>query len=257
VTGDPKAGQARAGYAAAAAAAVLWATGGAAARHVIDAGASLRELTEARSWIAAAVLCAFVWLRRDSERPRERSSPLLAVVFGTSIAAANFTYYAALARLPIAIAITVQYTAPALVVIWTVGAERSWPPGRVVAALASAVAGVALLVELPMVARGRHVGLSAAGVGYAVASAFAFATYMLTGERLGRRVGARRAVAQGFAVAATLWILVQATRGLPRTIFEPRFVPWVIFLGVATTIVPFFLFVWGLERVRASRARSE
>src|SRR5947209_7622285 len=102
-------GSARGGYAAAAAAAVLWAAGGAVARHVIHDGASLVELTEARAWIGALVLCALLWLRGGGEK-RGRPGLVLVVVFGLSIAAANFCYYASLARLPVAVAITVQYT---------------------------------------------------------------------------------------------------------------------------------------------------
>ena len=246
--------RARAGYAAVVVAAVAWAAGGAVARHVIAEGASLRELTEARAWISALVLGLVIRAGGRAEHPPEPASPLLVVVFGLSIAAANYCYYASLARLPVAVAITVQYTAPALVVSWSVVGQRVRPSGRLVAALACAIAGVALLAELPVaVARG-HLRLSAAGLGFAGASAFAFATYMVAGERLGRRLGARRAVARGFGVASVLWLVVQVANGRPYTLVQARFVPWVLFLAVATTILPFLLFVWSLERVPASNA---
>jgi drug/metabolite transporter (DMT)-like permease len=35
---------------------------------------------------------------------------------------------------------------------------------------------------------------------------------------------------------------------------DMRFVPGVLFLAIATTVAPFWLFVWGMERVRASNA---
>jgi drug/metabolite transporter (DMT)-like permease len=47
---------------------------------------------------------------------------------------------------------------------------------------------------------------------------------------------------------------VQVVRGRPHTLLDPRFVPGIFFLAIATTIAPFLLFVWGLERVRASDA---
>jgi drug/metabolite transporter (DMT)-like permease len=244
----------RAGYAAAALAAVLWAAGGAAARHVIDQGASLVELTEARAWIAALVLVGLLLARPSEPRHTDRVSRVLVVVFGLSIAGANFTYYASLSRLPVAVAITIQYTAPGLVVAWTVVSSSYRPSRALIAAFALAVGGVALLAELPTVAARGHVHLSIAGIGFAVASAFAFATYMITGQRLGRTIGARRAVAHGFVVASVLWVIVQAARGRPHTLLQTRFVPWVLFLAVATTIIPFLAFVWGLERVPASSA---
>src|SRR5437867_4503789 len=116
-----------AGCAGAATAAVLWAVGGVVARRLIDDGASLVELTEARAWITALVLGGALWVRRAPRRHDERGPALLVALFGVSIAAANFTYYASLTRLPVAVAITVQYTAPVLVVVWTARVVRRRP----------------------------------------------------------------------------------------------------------------------------------
>ena len=248
-------GSARSGYAAAAGAAVLWAAGGVVARHVIADGASYVELTEARAWISAAVLVGALGIRPPADDDAAARPPLyLVVLFGLSIAMANLLYYASLSKLPVAVAITVQYTGPALVVLWTVVVDRYRPSRRVVGALVLAVAGVAFLAELPVVLGEARLRLSGVGFVFAVGSAFAFATYIVTGERLTRRIGARRVVARGFVVASVLWIIVQAGRGRPGTLLQARFTPWIVFLAVATTIVPFFMFVWGLERIHASNA---
>src|SRR5581483_11674188 len=176
------------------------------------------------------------------------------VLFGISIAGANFTYYASLSRLPVAIAITVQYTAPGLVVLWSALAERHRPSGRVVAALIAAVIGVALLSELPSVLTSGHLRVDALGLVLSVAAAFSFATYMVSGEYVAKALGAQGSVLRGFCVASVLWMVVQAVRGRPDTLLTPRFWPGIAFLAVATTIAPFLLFVWGLERVRAHDA---
>jgi drug/metabolite transporter, DME family len=249
----------RIGYLAVACAAVLWAIGGTYARHLIDRGASFRELTEARAWITALVLGIALSVRRG-RGPQRRKRDLgrvgtsLVVLFGCSIAAANYTYYASLARLPVAVAITVQYTAPGLVVLWMVLAERQRPSRRVVGALTAALVGVALLAELPVALREGHLRVDAVGLLIAGLSAFAFATYMVSGERMGRRLGAQQAVFRGFCVASMLWLVVQVVNGRPTTLLDAKFVPGVLFLAFATTIAPFLLFVWGLERVRASDA---
>jgi len=243
----------RAGYAAVAVAAVLWAAGGTYASRLIHQGASFVELTEARAWITALVLLVVIGLRRPSA-PRRRAHPGLIVLFGCSIAGANFSYYASLSRLPVAIAITVQYTAPGLVVLWAAVVERRRPGGRVVGALIAAVVGVALLSELPSAVRSGHLRVDALGLVLSVVAAVAFATYMVTGEHVARAIGSQGAVLRGFCVASVLWIVVQAIRGRPDTLLNPRFWPGIAFLAVATTIAPFLLFVWGLERVRASDA---
>ena len=250
-----------AGYAAVSAAAVLWAVGGAVASRLIDQGADLVQLTEARAWITALVLL-LVAARVGGPRERaggsraagSRAGLGLTVLFGLSIAGANVMYYTSLSRLPVAVAITTQYTAPGLVVLWTSFAERTRPSGRVLAALAAAMLGVALLAELPSALGEGELRVDAVGLLAAIASAFCYATYMVTGEHMGRALGARRAVLRGFLVASALWIVVQATRGRPDTLLDRRFILGAVFLAVATTIAPFLLFVWGLERVRVSDA---
>jgi drug/metabolite transporter (DMT)-like permease len=244
----------RIGYAAVSTAAVLWAIGGAFASYLIDDGASFVELTEARAWITALVLGIALLVRSDRSRKPGRVAVPWVVVFGLSIAAANFTYYASLSRLPVAIAITVQYTAPGLVVAWTSLFERRRPSARVVLALVGAMVGVALLAELPLVIAEGELRLDGLGLAMAGTSAFAFAIYMLTGERVGRALGTQRAVLRGFIVASALWLVVQVARGRPDTLLDARFTTGVLFLAFATTIAPFVLFVWGLERIRATDA---
>ncbi len=243
------------GYIAVSSAAVLWAIGGTYASELIDRGASFVELTEARAWITALALVLVSVIRREAAQPARESAPMwLVVLFGCSIATANLTYYASLSRLPVAIAITVQYTAPGLVVIWLVLKGRERPSRRVWGALVGAIVGVALLAELPVLVSEGNLRLDAIGLLIAGISAFAFATYILSGERVGKALGARGSVLRGFLVSSVIWIVVQAVRGRPDTLLDTSFLPGVVFLAVATTIAPFLLFVWGLEHVRPSEA---
>ncbi|MEX0875678.1 MAG: EamA family transporter [Actinomycetota bacterium] len=245
------------GYLAVSAAAVLWALGGTYASDLIDRGASFVELTEARAWITALVLLIVVSVR--GSRPQDRAAAAKApfwvtLLFGCSIAAANLTYYASLSRLPVAIAITVQYTAPGLVVAWTALAGRDRASRRVVGALVAAIVGVALLAELPVLIGEGHLRVDGIGLLVAGVSAFAFATYILSGQHVGRAFGPRGSVLRGFLVSSAIWIVVQAARGRPDTLLDTEFLPGILFLAVATTIAPFMLFVWGLEHVSPSDA---
>jgi drug/metabolite transporter, DME family len=243
------------GYLAVSSAAILWAIGGTYASELIDRGASFVELTEARAWITALALVIVTVIRREATQPARKAAPLwLVVLFGCSIATANLTYYASLSRLPVAIAITVQYTAPGLVVVWLVLNGRERPSRRLWGALVAAILGVALLAELPVLVSEEKLRLDAIGLLIAGISAFAFATYILSGERVGQAFGARGSVLRGFLVSSVIWVIVQLVRGRPDTLLDTSFLPGVIFLAVATTIAPFLLFVWGLEHVRPSEA---
>ena len=247
----------RLGFLAVSAAAILWAFGGTYARTLIDDGASALEITEARAWIAFLALGSWTFLRSRRGRevaPRERCPAWIVVVFGLSIAAANYFYYSAVGSLPVAVAIVIQYTAPGLVVLWLAFASRKAPSSRVVLALIAALGGVALLSELPEVLSGGGTSLSARGVAAAIVSAFAFASYIITGEYVERAAGPVGSLARGFGIASMLWIVIQATRGRPDTLLDSSLVPGVILLGIVATIIPFSLFLWGLARIGPSRA---
>lgn len=247
---------ANAGFAAVAAAAVLWAASAIYARTLIDRGAAPIELSAGRAWIAFGVLGSVVlWRRRAGARPKgPRPSAWLVIGFGLAIAGANFFYYSAIRSLPVAVAIVIQYTAPALVVLWLAAMERKRPSRRVVWALAAAIAGVALLSEVSRVLASGDVTLSASGIAFAFGSAVAFASYIVLGERMVPAYGPEGTLTRGFGVAGALWVVVLAMRGRPDTLLDPSLVPGVVLLGFIATVIPFMLFIWGLERIRASRA---
>lgn len=247
----------RLGFLAVSAAAVLWAFGGTYVSTLIDKGASALEITEARAWIAFLALGWWTWWRsrrRDAPTSQESCPAWIVILFGLSIAAANYFYYSAIGSLPVAVAIVIQYTAPALVVLWLAFAARRAPSARVVLALAAAFGGVALLSELPDVLAGQGTSLAPRGVAAAIASAFAFASYIITGERVERAAGPVGSLARGFGVASVMWIVIQATRGRPDTLLDPSLLPGVLLLAVVATIIPFPLFLWGLARIGPSRA---
>ena len=249
-------GMDRLGYLAVSAAAVLWAIGGAYASYLIDEGASFVELTEARAWITALGLGLVAWIRRGRSEPA-RAVPLpWIVVFGCSIAAANLTYYASLARLPVAIAITVQYTAPGLVVLWIAVAERRRPSTRVLARSTGAIIGVALLAEFPVViADGRAPRGRGRPGSSAAASAMAFATYIFTRGAHGTWHGGPARRPPRILRRERAVVGRAGRRADVRTRCSiSRFTTGILFLAVATTIAPFVLFVWGLERIRATDA---
>ena len=236
------------GYTAVAAAATLWAVAAVVARRLFDDGLSAVEVTESRAVLAAAgfALVPAVW-RPAPGRSRAGAAQLVAL--GMALALVNVTYYQAIARIPVAVALVIQYTAPVLVVGWAAAAARRAPSSEVVVALVAALAGVVLVVE-----PGGVGGTDGTGIAVAVASAFFFATYTVLAERTGALYGSAAAMGRGFAVASLLWVAFQAPRGFPGDLVEPGHLPEVLYLGVAGTLVPFFLFAWGVARVRAERA---
>jgi DME family drug/metabolite transporter len=230
-------------------AAALWAVAAVVASELFERGVAPFELAAARVSLAAAGLA----LLPSSWRGAHGQSPDLVAVagLGLSLALVTFTYYVAIDRLPVAVAIVLQYKAPALVVAYTSARARRRPSPATAACLVAALVGVALVtgaLERPL-ERLESVGL-AAGVGAAVF----FASYALLGERARRSYGAVGVMLRAFAVASAFWIAVQIGAGWPGSLFAAAALRWVVFVGVAGTLLPFLLFVWAIGHVRAGHA---
>jgi drug/metabolite transporter (DMT)-like permease len=235
------------GLLAIALAAALWAIAAAAARGLFDRGVDPLEVAAARSVIAAAGLALI-----PAARARVAAGSVAAVIaLGLSIAMVNAVYYQAIARLDVAVALVLQYTAPALVVGWLALRTRRPPPREVAAAVVVTFAGVVLVSGVI----DSDVGdVSSAGVAFGLASSLFFATYTLLSERAGAAYGVLGALLRGFVAATIMWALFHIPRGWPSDLVAAENLPIVLFVGIVGTLAPFILFLWGVQKVRAERA---
>lgn len=235
------------GLVAVAAAASLWAIAAATARTLFDDGVEPLELVQARAYISAIGLGLFPAAWRRSAVVRTRS----VIALGLAIALVNAFYYVAIQRLAVAVALVLQYTGPAMVVAWVAVQSRKRPAPQVLVALAATFAGVVLVSDL----LGGDIGsLSVVGLACGLGSAVMFATYTLVSERASEFYGVIGALFRGFCAASVLWLAFQIPRGWPSGLTDPDNVLRVLFVGVAGTLAPFLLYLWGVERIRAEKA---
>jgi drug/metabolite transporter, DME family len=239
------------GLAAVAAAATLWAVAAVVAKSLFDDGVTPLELVQARAYVTAGGLALLpaAWRRRGPERGGSLWAMLAAL--GLAIALVNLTYYIAIDRIPVAVAIVLQYSAPALVVAWTAFTMRRSPSPPIVAALVAALAGVVLVSEVLEGELGR---LDAFGIAMGLGAAVMFATYTLLSERAQDHYGPVPAIFRGFAFASVFWLAIQIPRGWPDALLATGNLSRVLFVGLAGTLLPFLLYVWGVGRMRAARA---
>jgi DME family drug/metabolite transporter len=257
---EPVSRSATLGLAAIAVAAALWAGAAVLARSLFDDGVAPILVAESRSIVAALGLVVPVaagWvIGRRARRPGRSGHPTSlwtqVLGLGLSIALVNATYYLAIQHLPVAVAIVLQYTAPAMVVGWAALVARRRPGRDVVVALVAALAGVILVSEIFFA--GGSGSLDAFGVAMGLASAVLFATYTVLAERVTSVFGPVGAMRRAFLVATAFWILVQAPQGWPGVLFQDDHLWRVLAIGVFGTLAPFLLYVWGIGRVAAERA---
>ena len=247
----PLTSQAPAGLGAIALAASLWALGAVVAASLFDDGVPPLELAEARSVVAALGLALIPgsW-RAPAEKPTRAVRRSL-VLLGVCIGLVNAVYYVAIDRLPVAVALVLQYTAPAMVVVYTAVRLRRRPGNEVLVAVLLALSGVALVSG----ALGSDLGsVDALGVAMGLASAVLFASYTLVGESVTRSYGFLGAMFRAFSIAGCLWICWQIFNGFPHELFDLANLPRVLLIGLGATLAPFLLYLWGVERVKAERA---
>jgi drug/metabolite transporter (DMT)-like permease len=236
------------------AAAACWAANAVIAAGAFDRGVAPERLAQARVSVALVPLAAYLLIaRRDRIRPPRAAIPAL-VAFGAAMVVVNFAYYVAIDRVPVGVAISLQYTAPVLLLVGMAVVTRRSPPGALWIAGALTLAGAALVSgALGAAGAGDVDGL---GLLAGVLSAVSFAGYLLSAELAGRR-GSHPVTTLfiGFVVAVVLWAVVLPMWDWPFGLLADPEVAWrVLAVGLVGTLLPFALVVAALRLVTSAVA---
>ena len=241
-------------------AALLFGINGTVSKVMLIGGMPAQELTELRSTGAFLILLLIVLATRPATlRVPFRDLPLIAAYGIAGIAATQWLYFIAIKRLPVGIALLLEFTAPLLVALWARFVMKEPVRRRVWVALALSLSGLAVVAEI-------WGGLRLDGIGVAagVAAAFVLCLYFVLGEHM---VGQRDPVSLtclAFGFAALFWAVLRPWWRFPFSLLgkdisllgnvEHVHVPmWVmaIWLVVMGTIVPFTLSIASLGHLRA------
>jgi drug/metabolite transporter (DMT)-like permease len=205
-------------------AALLFVVNAGVSRVVLRSGVSPAELTLSRITGTAGVLLlvALVFRRRALRPPRGRLAALLVVHGVVGVALLQWVYFVAIDRLPVGLALLLEYLAPLLVVLWA-----RFVQGEVVRRSAWVGLGMALL-GLAMATGIVKGGLAfdTVGVLAGLAAAVCFATYFLVGEHGVALLDPLQVALWSFGIAAVAMNVVS-----PMTAF-----PWGL-LGDSTTLL--------------------
>jgi drug/metabolite transporter (DMT)-like permease len=252
------------GYAMVLTAATLWAVNGAVSKVILQSGGVTPErLTQVRATGAFLLLFAvlLVW-RHRTLRVTLPELPFL-ILFGVGgLALVAWFYFVAIERLEIGIALLIQYVAPVLVALYARYVLHEPVRRRIWAALALAIVGLSLLLQL-----WNGLVLDGIGVLASIGAALTFALYILMADRGIRRRSTSSLLAYGFLFAALFWAIVQPWTSFPWDLLDDSvsllgrlesidapvwlLVGWMVVLG---TIVPFGLLVGALRHVSPTRA---
>src|SRR5919108_5549596 len=203
--GEPRVRRPLLGYAMVLAATCMWGINGTVSKAILSSGLSSLRLTEVRSTGAALALGAALLVARPQRLRVRRDELLFLAAFGIlGLALVQRTYFFAIHRLKIGIALLIQYLAPVLIALWARFVTKERVRRRIWVALILSLAGLSLVVDL-----WHGFSLDALGTVAALGAAVAFALYVLLAEHAVGRRDPVSLLCLGFAVAALFWAMIQ------------------------------------------------
>lgn len=190
---------------------------------------------------------AMVWLRLITSavillimaRPRlsghTRREWLVVLGFGVSLMIMNWSIYQSFARIPLGIAVTIEFLGPLAVAV--IGSRRLLD----VIWVLLAGAGVALLGV-------SRASLSLAGVGFALLAGLAWACYILLSAQTGRRWPGFT----GLAIASMVGAIALAPPAILEggdQLFNPTVLALGVAIGLLSSVIPYSFELMALRRI--------
>ncbi len=189
-----------------------------------------------RVGFGTVILCLVLrpWRTRIT---RESLAPL--VVYGVALGLMNFLYYQALDRLPLGVAVAVEFIGPLTVAV--LSSRRTidflW--------IMLAVAGFMLL--LPVLPQVRHASLT--GILFALGAGACWGLYIVFGQKAGHHLGTQT-VALGSIISAVL-IVPAGLLHAPSVLFSRAVLLPGLAVAVLSTALPYTLEMIALTRLPA------
>ncbi|URM93234.1 EamA family transporter [Actinomadura madurae] len=226
-------------------------------KALIEAGLGPLQAVWLRIAVAALVLvpAAVIWRGRTAARGLRPHLRALTVYGLTGVAGCQACYFVAASRLPVGVAILLEFSGPVIVLGWLRLVRRAPVHRTAAAGVAIAMTGLALVVQVWTGLSLDPVGL-AAGLGAAACQA----SYFLIVERLTGRVDPLVITCAGSVVAAAALAGLAAPWALPWDVLGAA-VPvaghtapgWtlVAWIGIVSTVLAYLTGVAGLQRLSA------
>ncbi|MGD0243079.1 MAG: EamA family transporter, partial [Streptosporangiaceae bacterium] len=173
---------------------------------------------------------------RDLRERRAWGDAVIATSFGLSLGVMNFSIYQSFARIPLGVAVTIEFLGPLAVAV--AGSRHVRDLGWVVLA----AAGVVLLTQ------GGHGRLNLAGVLFAGLAGACWAAYIVLSSATGRRFPGSSGLAIAMVVSAVI-VTPPALVAGGTAMFRPAVLAAGVAIGVLSSVIPYRLELESLRRM--------
>jgi inner membrane transporter RhtA len=209
------------------------------------------SVTTLRLWSAALIM--LIVAGRGTARAvaglaarRAWTDGVITLTFGIALGFMNFAIYQAFARVPLGIAVTIEFLGPLSVTVTGTlrGSGHRRAAGLGYAALAAG--GVVLLAGTVGGSR-----LNWAGVAWAAAAGAAWAAYILGSKTAGQRLPGASGLVIAMCVAAVAVTAPGVAVGAPK-MFRPSLLAAGAGIGLLSSVIPYWLELEALRRIPTS-----
>lgn len=267
------------GYLEIACAGVLWAATGPILKNLMKVGFTSWDIVLGRAFFSMAFLG--LWLLVQHRRAKARAAtagsdsvveqaggplvpsvqdvPTFLAIGFVAVVVSQATYFYALSQISVAVAVTLNYTAPFFVMLITYLAYKEPMTAPKSLALAGAIAGVALVSGFIGPSAGR-LNMSFLGVAAGLASGFSYGCQTVIYKRVGRRFGPIPLVfwMMVFGSVEFSAVIVAVTGRLPEVLGKiataaPHTLLLLVLIGLGPGASAFVLFADGINKVEATR----
>ncbi len=180
----------------------------------------------------------FMLIARPRIRGYSRADYMVIVLFGLAIACMNAAFYAAIARIPLGIAVTLEFVGPLGVSVFASRKRRDF----LWAGLAAA--GVVLLAPFG------NMTIDPLGVGLALLAGVCWGAYILLNVRIGRTFEGSSGLAMSMSVAALVMMPLGIWNG-GVALLNPKILLLGVGVAILSTVIPFTLELEALRRLPA------
>lgn len=192
--------------------------------------------TALRQVFSAVILLALFQPWRGG--PKTTREWQLVALYGALLGAMNLTFYMSVQRLPLGIAVALEFTGPLAVAIL---GSRRWIDGLWVAC---AIAG--LLILLPFTEGAT--ALDPVGVALALFAGVCWGAYIIIGQKVSDRVHGGKAVAIGMAVSLLITLPVGVAHA-GSALLQPQILLWGLGVAILSGAIPYTLEMLALKHI--------
>ena len=242
----------RRGYLYVVLAALMWGLSGSSAKFLFNSGITPFQLVQMRLTISAVLLFLCLLIRFSSLLKISRKDILYFILFGTvGMAGVQFTYLFAISKIKVAAAILLQYLAPSFIALHSVVFMREKLNRLTLIALAGATFGCYLVVGAYNL---EILSMNIVGIISGLLSALTFAWYAIHGEYGMRRYNPWTVLFYALFFGAVVWNILHPPLEAFMHAYSPVQWMWILYIGVMGTLVPFGLYLEGINLIRSTRA---